>query len=73
MAWVIATFHLRRSKTMARHTQEGWHYNDSQLPSYLMVPLRRPHSHSSERERAKVCQSPSMEAASRARLGTQLH
>lgn len=42
MEWWIATFHLRRSKTMARHSQEGCHYNDSQLPSYLMSPFRTP-------------------------------
>lgn len=57
MVWVIATFHLRRSKAMARHTQEGWHYNDCQFPSYSMAPLRRPHGYSSGRERVKVCLS----------------
>lgn len=72
MEWVIATFHLRRSKIMARYTQEGWHYDDSQLPSYSMVPLRRPHSCSSGRERANGCQSASLEVTSRARLEAQL-
>lgn len=72
MEWVIATFHLRRSKTMARYPQEGWHYSDSQFPSCSMAPLRRPHSYSSGRETAKVSQSSSLEAASRARLGARL-
>lgn len=32
MEGVIATFHLRRSKTIARYDQEGQHCSDSKLP-----------------------------------------
>lgn len=64
MEWVIATFHPR----LWQDTLKKDSTTTASSPPIQCHPLGDPTSYSSGRERAKVCQSSSPEAASRPRL-----